>query len=83
MLNGGAGIDTFVFKHGYGHDTVVGYAAGIDKIDLSGTGVHGFGGVDLVRSGANVDIHVGQDILTLTDTTIATINAHHGDFLFA
>ena len=83
MLNGGAGVDTFVFKHGYGHDTVVGYAAGIDTIDLSGTGVHGFGGVHLVTSGANVDIHVGSDILTLTHTTISAINAHHGDFLFA
>ena len=83
QLTGGIGIDRFVFKHGYGHDTVLDYVAGTDKIDLSGTGAHGFGGIHLVKSGANVDIHVGSDILTLDHTTIATINAHHGDFIFA
>jgi Ca2+-binding RTX toxin-like protein len=83
QLSGGANIDTFVFRHGYGHDTVVDYVAGTDKIDLSGTGAHGFGGIHLVKHGANVDIHVGSDILTLAHTTIATINAHHGDFIFA
>ena len=36
-----------------------------------------------MKSGANVDIHVGSDILTLAHTTIATINAHHSDFIFA
>ena len=82
-LTGGANVDTFVFKRGYGHDTVLDYVAGIDKIDLSGTGAHGFGGIHLVKNGANVDIHVGSDILTLAHTTIATINAHHGDFIFA
>lgn len=38
MLQGGGGADIFVFSRNAGHDTIIDYVDGIDKIDLSAFG---------------------------------------------
>jgi serralysin len=84
-LAGGAARDRFVFDNGYDVDTVADYQAGLDRFDL--TGVSGLDTYQDVRdlmsqSGANVVIDFGGgDKLKILNTTIATLDAHQGDFL--
>lgn len=35
MLAGGEGPDTFVFEQGRGHDTIIDFEAGVDRIDVT------------------------------------------------
>jgi Ca2+-binding RTX toxin-like protein len=89
ILTGGNGDDTFVFADGFGADTVTDYRACHDQFDLTGVaGVHDFGDLFLTQIGKHTvlidfDGVPGGDTMTIEKTTIAVVQAHQGDFLFA
>jgi len=67
-LTGGAGGDTFVFKTGYGKDTITDFGKGADRIDLSGwKTITDFGDVKShsANHGADVWISLGSDTLVI------------------
>jgi Ca2+-binding RTX toxin-like protein len=80
-LTGGGGDNTFVFRPGFGQDTVadfkVGTSADHDTLDLRGLG---FGSPDELLShtdaGPNAVIHVGTDSITLLSVDKNTLAAH-------
>ncbi len=78
-LNGG-GADTFVFKSGYGRDTISDFISGEDKIDLSGTSATDFGSLSMTQNKGMVVITIGADVLQLASTKIADLDA--SDFVF-
>jgi hypothetical protein len=60
------------------------YAAGTDRIDLTTFGFQGYADVHAHMSEANGNVVVNfghGDKLVIADTTIATLDAHAGDFL--
>jgi hypothetical protein len=83
MLIGRQGADTFVFKTGYGQDTIKDFKDGTDRIDVSD-----WAGMDNIKDikqqltvdGDNLVLTVGTDELVLEGVSKADINA--GDFLF-
>ena len=85
-LTGGGGNDTFVFRAGFGHDTVtdfhIGTAASHDVLDLRGLG---FATVQDVLShtdaGASAIVHAGIDDITLQGVTRAQLQSHAFDIL--
>jgi Ca2+-binding RTX toxin-like protein len=87
LLTGGAGADTFVFKTGFGTDTVSDFQAagsGHDKIDVSHVdGVANFHQLEALMSthGSDTVIDFGHgDTLTLTG--VAPGDLIHSDFVF-
>jgi Ca2+-binding RTX toxin-like protein len=84
VLTGGKGADMFVFKTGFGADTVTDFGNGGDRIDLSDlNGVTNFS--DLMQhhvkvSGDDLLIQAGSDTLTLLNTEKFDLDA--SDFLF-
>lgn len=86
ILTGGKGADCFVFGSGGGQDTITDYAAGVDKIDLTGlSDVFGFGDLHLTQASKNVVIDWGTagESITIQATTISVLTSHQADFLFA
>lgn len=82
-LTGSAGGDTFVFKTGYGKDTITDFGKGADRIDLSGwKTVADFGDVKshAANHGADVWISVAGDTLVIEHLHKADLLA--GDFHF-
>ena len=84
-LNGGGNNDTFVFKDGYGNDTVSDFMSGQDVIDLTGLGDwHAFSDVQshAAQVGNTVVITVSAtDSLTLNGLQVASLHAQ--DFLLS
>ncbi len=84
LLIGGANADTFIFKTGFGHDTIMDFENGIDKIDLSKwSAISNFADLKahhLSQSNGDVHITAGSDMLNLHDTKINQID--HSDFQF-
>jgi Ca2+-binding RTX toxin-like protein len=82
-LTGGADSDIFVFRSGYGQDTVFDFQNGTDRIDMSSMGMT-FNNLVLLQSGSKVVVRLSAaDQLTLrssTPLTLAQIDA--GDFFF-
>lgn len=84
VLSGNAGADTFVFKTGFGSDTIKDFLSGEDHIDLSGAGkIASF--TDLVShhltaEGSDLVIHNGADTLVLHDVQKSDLNV--SDFIF-
>lgn len=85
-LTGGAGADCFVFKCGYGSDTIMDFTDGSDRIDLSGfSGIDDFG--DLAGKIAEKGDHL---VIAFNDTDRLVLKnaAAHGaelraeDFIF-
>jgi serralysin len=66
-LNGGAGADDFVFKKGYGRDTVQDFRNGVDDLDLRSFNVNANQVLNkAVKVGADVHIKMGDgDVLVL------------------
>lgn len=62
LLIGGSGADTFVFRIGYGHDTICDFRFGQDRLDISGFD-HG-PDISRTRNGWDLDFGNG-DILTV------------------
>ncbi len=57
LLNGGAGADIFVFHTGYGTDTIVDFADGQDKIELSGfTGISSYAQLAAHKTTVGADV---------------------------
>jgi Ca2+-binding RTX toxin-like protein len=84
MLTGGQGSDTFIFKTGYGHDTVTDFQNGHDHIDLSGwAAIKDFQDLEahhLSVSGNDLVITAGADTLTIEHMAKAQLDA--SDFVF-
>jgi Ca2+-binding RTX toxin-like protein len=82
-LAGGADSDVFVFRSGYGQDTVSDFENGADRIDLSGMGLR-FGNLVLRQSGSDVIVWLNAaDQLTLHSSAPVTLSQlGAGDFIF-
>jgi Ca2+-binding RTX toxin-like protein len=87
MLSGGALSDRFVFKTGYGHDTISDFdakTADHDRLELSGVmGIDSFAGIKthMAQLGSAVVIDAGHgDSVTLEHVKLKTLDA--GDFIF-
>jgi Ca2+-binding RTX toxin-like protein len=84
ILSGGAGADTFQFAPSLGHDTIVNFEPGVDKIDFD---LAIFATVDDILAhtqqvGSDVVITVDQaNSVTLTNVSTSTLSAsdfvHH------
>ena len=86
-LTGGSGADTFVFRPGFGHDTITDFNAGTpanhDVLDLQELGFASLQAVlDHTDLGANAIIHAGIDDVTLEGVTKAQLASHTFDILF-
>jgi Ca2+-binding RTX toxin-like protein len=84
LLTGGAGADSFIFKTGYGHDTITDFShAERDKLDVTHWGFQDFQAVlqHSTMDHGDLVITLGQDQLILENTGKADL--HASDFLFA
>jgi len=82
-LDGGEGADTFVFKSGYGRDTILDFEDGMDTIDVSKwNDVDDFADLKshMDLSGGDVLITFGKDVLRLANTSEGDFDAN--DFIF-
>lgn len=85
VLVGGDGADTFIFRKGYGSDTVLDFGKGDDLLDLrQARGISDFDDLmahHIRETGDNIVIKGGQGIkIVLKDLDIAAID--QSDFLF-
>jgi Ca2+-binding RTX toxin-like protein len=82
-LTGGADSDIFVFRRGYGQDTVSDFQNGADRIDLSSMGLT-FSNLVLLQSGSDVIVWLNAaDQLTLRSSApVALSQIDAGDFIF-
>ncbi|WP_424932513.1 fasciclin domain-containing protein [Amaricoccus macauensis] len=82
-MAGGRGSDTFVLEAGSGHDTIVGFQEGRDKIDLSGyEGIESFDDIDISGRWFGTKVELGDsDRLCLV--AVRSHDLDEGDFLFA
>ncbi len=81
-LHGGAGADIFVYATGFRFDRVLDFEDGIDLLDISGTGVSGFGDLRFEARASDMRINFGGgDVLYVLDTGLAVFGAD--DFIFA
>jgi predicted extracellular nuclease/2',3'-cyclic-nucleotide 2'-phosphodiesterase (5'-nucleotidase family) len=79
-LFGGRGADKFIFRDGFGTDTLYGYEAGIDTIDFSAiTGLATISDLGIAEVAGNVEITFGSGKLILNNTRLAQFNS--GDFI--
>jgi len=82
ILSGGAGADTFQFAPSFGHDTIVNFEPGVDKIDFDQAI---FATVDDILAhtqqvGSDTVITVDQaSSVTLTNVDMSTLSA--SDFI--
>ena len=81
-LIGGAGADTFVFGNG---DTIADFGDGGDAIDISAfddiSGTNFESRVTIRQSGNDVEVQIGDAVLTLEEVSAADITVD--DFLLA
>jgi serralysin len=85
-LIGGTGDDTFVFRLGFGHDTITDFAIGTaahhDLLDLRGLGFTSINDVlDHTDLGPHAVIHSGVDNITLHSVTKEMLASHPFDLL--
>jgi RTX calcium-binding nonapeptide repeat (4 copies) len=73
-LSGGDGIDTFLFRSGFGKDTITDFSKN-DILDLNGLGFANGAAAKaaMVQVGANVVLGVGSDQLVLAGVQLADI----------
>jgi Ca2+-binding RTX toxin-like protein len=88
-LTGGSGNDTYVFKAGFGNDTITDFQVGSrsnhDTLDLRGLGFKSVADVlSHTDGGANAVIHVGASgTILLQGVSLAQLQSHTYDFLLA
>ncbi len=81
VLTGGAGADIFVFDDvGVWREKVMDFEDGIDRIDLSGTGLTSFSQLSVTRYGTGTIINYGSASILLVGEDYHNIDA--SDFLF-
>jgi hypothetical protein len=75
-LTGGPGIDTFLFRPGFGKDTITDFSKN-DILDLNGLGFANGAAAKaaMIQMGDDVVLRVGSDKLVLEDVTLAEINS--------
>ncbi len=81
---GGADRDVFIFNGATGHDSILDFASGVDKIDLRSFGID-FGDVRSTASGADTLVEVNSDRDAAYDFQIRLVNAGapvQSDFVF-
>jgi serralysin len=81
ILSAGAGADTFVFRPGFGSNTINGFAGGTDAIQFDNTIFADMTDVQnhMQQIGSDVEIaHDPQNVVTLHDVLLA--NLHTSDF---
>src|SRR5258708_4720648 len=73
-LSGGEGINTFLFRSGFGKDTITDFSK-TDILDLNGLGfaIGAAAKAAMVQVGADVVLRVGSDQLVLADVQLADI----------
>ncbi|MCY4190704.1 MAG: calcium-binding protein [Rhodospirillaceae bacterium] len=83
-LYGGAGADTFVYAAGDGHDRIVDFADGKDRIDLSAFwDIGAVNDLSVTQDGANVVIDLpGRDGDTITIENFNLADLDDADFVF-
>ncbi|MFD1326675.1 M10 family metallopeptidase [Mycoplana ramosa] len=84
ILAGGSGYDDFIFRKGYGKDTILDFTNGLDQIDLRSYGFKSASSVMSKADQVGADVHItfaATDILLLKNFDIADLNK--GDFLLA
>ncbi len=81
-FHGGAGADTFVYVTGDGHDRIVDFADGEDRIDLSGAGLTSFEDLNVMQKGTDTVITFaeGDGSITLANVNPSELDAE--DFIF-
>ena len=80
-LTGGAGVDGFFFEANAGNDTITDWTNGEDRIVfLASSGATEFSDLTIAQSGDDVTVTYGTNVLTLSDTMLADVDA--GDFGF-
>ncbi|MDB5524841.1 MAG: hemolysin-type calcium-binding repeat family protein [Rhizobium sp.] len=83
QMTGGGNFDTFFFRTGNGHDTIMDFENGVDKIGLlEWTAIENFSEVKQHLTASNGDLFItdGSDQLIIRDMLKSDLNA--GDFLF-
>lgn len=82
ILTGRGGSDFFVFRSGTGHDAIVDFEDGSDRIDLqSYGGVDGFGDLKIKQDGDDAVIELKNgDVITVRDFDKADLS--DADFMF-
>lgn len=79
-LTGGAGKDVFAFGSNWGHDVVVDFKRGTDKLNFHDAGVANLKALTITAvTGGTLIAYGGQDVL-LSGVTSTTLTA--GDFVF-
>lgn len=82
ILYGDAGIDTFIFEHGTGSDTIKDFVHGTDKIDLTDYHFTSFAALlaAMGESAGSAFINLGSgDLVVFEGVALASLDA--GDFL--
>ncbi len=79
-LYGSDGAETYVFNTGDGDDRIYYFAGGVDKIDLTSTGLQ-FSDLTIAQSGSNTIVTYGTDTITLMGFHTAS-NLVATDFVF-
>jgi len=80
-LRGNNGVDTFVFRDGFGNDTVADFADGAEQFDFSGhSGVNSFGNLTVSTVGADALIEDATGNSILVTDGAGLIDA--SDFVF-
>lgn len=81
-LIGGAGADRFaVTGAGFGHDVVLDFGDGVDRLDFSRYAGANFAAMVLTQEAGGVRVALGADSILLNGATLAQIT--QADFLFA
>jgi len=78
-LTGGEGGDIYVMDFGAGHDRILDFEVGADRIEL-GAGVYNMNSLSMVQFGADVVIKTASGIVTLVGVDLAALDA--SNFIF-
>ena len=81
LLSGDAGRDVYVVEANNGRDTIVGFTAGEDRIDLTGLGVTGRAGMSFRQTADGTEVTAGDNLLTVRGVTPETLTDNA--FIFA
>jgi serralysin len=74
-LTGGSGTCTFVFRPGYGRDTITNFFSGTDKLDLRGWGIGSFDKLNIMY-----DYFGESAVIQLSATDSVVLEGFDGEF---
>lgn len=80
-IYGDGGVDAYVFADGWGHDTIYGFNANAEKLDVSAVlGIAGIGDLSITQVAGGTLIAHGEDTILLAGVQIRLVSA--ADFIF-